>query len=77
MDGQAAVGHEGLAGHVTGVVGGQEGDRSGDVFGLAEVRGGRFAEKEALEPTLSENITKLQISDNQSLYTTQSKSKSF
>ena len=36
-----------------------------------------FAEREALEPTLSENIIKLQIIDNHILYTMQSKSKSF
>lgn len=35
------------------------------------------AEKEALEPTLSENIIKLQITDNHTLSTMQSKSKSF
>ena len=36
-----------------------------------------FAEREAPEPTLSENIIKLQIIDNHILYTMQSKSKSF
>ena len=36
-----------------------------------------FAEREALEPTLSKNIIKLQIADNHILYTIQSKSKSF
>ena len=35
------------------------------------------AERQALEPTLSENIIKLQIIDNHILYTMQSKSKSF
>lgn len=35
------------------------------------------AEREAPEPTLSENIIKLQIIDNHILYTMQSKSKSF
>lgn len=36
-----------------------------------------LAERQALEPTLSENITKLQITDNHILSTMQSKSKSF
>ena len=36
-----------------------------------------FAEREALEPTLSENIIKLQITDNHILSKAQSKSKSF
>ena len=36
-----------------------------------------LAEREALEPTLSENIIKLQITDNHTLSTMQSKSKSF
>ena len=36
-----------------------------------------FAEREDLEPTLSENIIKLQITDNHTLSTMQSKSKSF
>lgn len=36
-----------------------------------------FAERQALEPTLSENIIKLQITDNHTLSTMQSKSKSF
>ena len=36
-----------------------------------------FAEIEALEPTLSENIIKLQITDNHILSKAQSKSKSF
>ena len=36
-----------------------------------------FAEREAPEPTLSENIIKLQITDNHILSTMQSKSKSF
>lgn len=49
MDGQAAVGHEGLARHVAGVVGGEEGDDGGDVFGLAQVGGGRFAEEEGAD----------------------------
>ena len=35
------------------------------------------AERQAPEPTLSENIIKLQIIDNHILYTMQSKSKSF
>ena len=35
------------------------------------------AERQAPEPTLSENIIKLQITDNHILYTMQSKSKSF
>ena len=35
------------------------------------------AEREALEPTLSENIIKLQITDNHALFTMQGKSKSF
>ena len=35
------------------------------------------AEREALEPTLSENIVKLQITDNHILSTMKSKSKSF
>ena len=35
------------------------------------------AERRAPEPTLSENIIKLQIIDNHILYTMQSKSKSF
>ena len=37
----------------------------------------RTPEREAPEPTLSENIIKLQIIDNHILYTMQSKSKSF
>lgn len=37
----------------------------------------RSAEREAPEPTLSENIIKLQIIDNHILSTMQSKSKSF
>ena len=37
----------------------------------------QFPEREAPEPTLSENIIKLQIIDNHILYTMQSKSKSF
>ena len=36
-----------------------------------------LAEREALEPTLSENIIKLQITDNHALFTMQGKSKSF
>ena len=36
-----------------------------------------FAERKALEPTLSENIIKLQITDNHILSKAQSKSKSF
>ncbi len=36
-----------------------------------------LAEREAPEPTLSENIIKLQIIDNHILSTMQSKSKSF
>lgn len=36
-----------------------------------------LAEREAPEPMLSENIIKLQITDNHILYTMQSKSKSF
>ena len=36
-----------------------------------------FAEREALEPMLSENIIKLQITDNHILSTIRSKSKSF
>ena len=36
-----------------------------------------FAERQALEPTLSENIIKSQITDNHTLSTIQSKSKSF
>ena len=36
-----------------------------------------LAERQAPEPTLSENIIKLQIIDNHILYTMQSKSKSF
>ena len=36
-----------------------------------------FAERQALEPTLSENFIKLQITDNHTLSTMQSKSKSF
>jgi len=36
-----------------------------------------FAERRAPEPTLSENIIKLQIIDNHILSTMQSKSKSF
>lgn len=36
-----------------------------------------FAEIEALEPMLSENIIKLQIADNHILSTIKSKSKSF
>jgi hypothetical protein len=36
-----------------------------------------FAERRALEPTLSENIIKLQITDNHALFTMQGKSKSF
>lgn len=36
-----------------------------------------FVEREALEPTLSENIVKLQITDNHILSTMKSKSKSF
>ena len=36
-----------------------------------------FAERQALEPTLSENIVKLQITDNHILSTMKSKSKSF
>ena len=36
-----------------------------------------FAEREAPEPTLSENIIKLQITDNHILSKAQSKSKSF
>ena len=36
-----------------------------------------FAERQALEPTLSENIIKLQITDNHALFTMQGKSKSF
>ena len=36
-----------------------------------------IAERQAPEPTLSENIIKLQIIDNHILYTMQSKSKSF
>ncbi len=36
-----------------------------------------LAEREAPEPTLSENITKLQITDNHTPSTMQSKSKSF
>ena len=36
-----------------------------------------FAEREALEPTLSRNIIKLQITDNHILSKVQSKSKSF
>ena len=36
-----------------------------------------IAEREALEPTLSENIIKLQITDNHALFTMQGKSKSF
>ena len=36
-----------------------------------------FVEREVLEPTLSENIIKLQITDNHTLSTMQSKSKSF
>ena len=36
-----------------------------------------FAEREALEPTLSENIIKLQITDNHILFGVHSKSKSF
>ena len=35
------------------------------------------AERQALEPTLSENIVKLQITDNHILSTMKSKSKSF
>ena len=37
----------------------------------------QFAEREALEPTLSRNIIKLQITDNHILSKVQSKSKSF
>lgn len=44
-----------------------------DFFGTASVH----VESEAPEPTLSENIIKLQIIDNHILYTMQSKSKSF
>ena len=36
-----------------------------------------FAERQALEPTLSENIIKSQIADNHTLSTIQSKSKFF
>ena len=36
-----------------------------------------YMEQKALEPTLSENIIKLQITDNHTLSTMQSKSKSF
>ena len=36
-----------------------------------------FAERQALEPTLSRNIIKLQITDNHILSKVQSKSKSF
>lgn len=36
-----------------------------------------LAERQAPEPTLSENIIKLQIIDNHILYTMHSKSKSF
>ena len=36
-----------------------------------------FAERQALEPTLSRNIIKLQITDNHILSKAQSKSKSF
>jgi hypothetical protein len=36
-----------------------------------------YREREALEPTLSENIVKLQITDNHILSTMKSKSKSF
>lgn len=36
-----------------------------------------FAERQALEPTHSRNITKLQIADNHILYGVHSKSKSF
>lgn len=36
-----------------------------------------LAERQALEPTLSENIVKLQITDNHILSTMKSKSKSF
>lgn len=36
-----------------------------------------FAERQALEPTLSENIIKLQIADSHILSTIQSKSKFF
>jgi len=36
-----------------------------------------LAERQAPESTLSENIIKLQITDNHTLYTMQSKSKSF
>ena len=36
-----------------------------------------FAEKEALEPTYSKNIIKLQITDNHILFGVHSKSKSF
>ena len=37
----------------------------------------QFCKDEAPEPTLSENIIKLQITDNHILYPMQSKSKSF
>ena len=36
-----------------------------------------FAERQAPEPTLSENIIKLQIINNQALFGVHSKSKSF
>lgn len=36
-----------------------------------------FAEREALEPTYSRNIIKLQIINNQALFGVHSKSKSF
>ena len=36
-----------------------------------------FAERQALEPTYSRNIIKLQITDNHTLFGVHSKSKSF
>ena len=36
-----------------------------------------FAERQALEPTHSRNIIKLQVIDNQALFRVHSKSKSF
>ena len=49
----------------------------GGARGVAHIGAIEELESQAPEPTLSENIIKLQIIDNHILYTMQSKSKSF
>lgn len=54
-----------------------EARRRREISAAAELHGGWDQEKEALEPMLSRNIIKLQITDNHILSKAQSKSKSF